>query len=97
MLEGFVIKINKVVVIVRVHKIAVFLGEYKAGAYMQLRQHGIVRVADVEHFLRVEISITTLFVAQVGVGVTVADDLAWFFNADGTMIGCDNHTNLFGG
>jgi hypothetical protein len=30
MLEGFIIKINKVIVVVRVYKIAVFLGKYKA-------------------------------------------------------------------
>ena len=95
MLESFVIKINKVVVIVRVHKIAVFLGEYKAGAYMQLRQHGIVRVADVEHLFGRIIQITALLVAQVGIGVPVAYDLARLSYADSTVVGSDNNPRLF--
>jgi hypothetical protein len=53
MLEGLVIKINKVIVIVRVHKVAIAFGKNKAAAYMQLWQHGIVRVAYVEYLFGV--------------------------------------------
>ena len=95
MLEGFVIKIHKVVVIVGVHKIAVAFGKYKAAAYMQLRQHGIVGVADVKYLLGVIIKVFALFVTQVGIGVAVADDLARVFYLDGTVVGCDDHPYLF--
>ena len=94
MLKGFVIKINKVVVIVWVNKIAVFLGKYKARAHMQLRQHGFVRVADVELLFGRLIQITALLVAQVGIGVPVADYLAWFFYTDGAVIGSDHYAHL---
>jgi len=49
MLKGFVIKINKMVVVIRVNKILVFLRKYETRAYVQLGQHSIVRVADVKY------------------------------------------------
>jgi len=62
---------------------------------MQLRQHGIMRVFDVEHFLWRKIKVAALFVTQVGVGVTVANDLAWFFYTDSAVICSDDDACLF--
>ena len=95
MLEGLVIKINKVIVIVWVHKVAIAFGKNKAAAYMQFWQHGIVRVTNMEHLFSVIIKVFTLFIAQVGIGVAVADYFAWVFNTDGAMVGSDHNPHLF--
>jgi hypothetical protein len=79
-LEGLVIKVHKLVVVVGVHKVVINLGKYKAAAYVQFGQHGIVRVFYVEHILGIKIQIFPLFVTQVGVGIPIADDLAWGFS-----------------
>ena len=77
MLKSLVIKVNKMVVVVRVNKVLIVFGEHKARAYMQLWQHGIVRVTYVEHLFGIKVKVTPLFVTQVGIGITVSDDLAW--------------------
>ena len=97
MLERLIIKIHKLVVVVGIYKVVINLGKYKATAYVQLGQHGIVRVFNVEYIFRVKIKVFALLVTQVGIGIPVAYNLAWGFNFDGTVVGTDYHANLFRG
>lgn len=95
MLKGFIIKINKMVVVIGVNKITVAFGKGKAGAYMQFWQHNIMRVTHMENLFGIKVKVFTLLVTQIGIGVTVADDLAGVFNPDGAVVGCDNYPYLF--
>ena len=95
MLKCLVIEIYKVIIVVWIHKVTVAFSKYKAWAYMKLRQHYIMRVFDMEHIFRIKVQVLALFVSQVGISITIADDLAWIFNADGAVVRRQDNSCLF--
>src|SRR5690606_22242255 len=94
MLKGLIVIIDKLVIVIRVNKIAVFLCKNETGADMQPGQHSILRVLDQEHILVYIIEVLTLFVPQIGVGITVSDYLTGMLDADGTMISGHNDPHV---
>ena len=95
MLEGSIKVIHKLIVVVGVYKVVVVLGKNKSGAHMQFRQLCIMRVFDDKHIFGIVIKVFTLFVAEVGVCVSVAHNFTGFFNFYGAVIGGDNNAYIF--
>jgi len=95
MLKRFIVEVYKVIIVIRIDKITIAFGKGKATAHMQLRQHRIVRVADMKNFLSIKVQVFALLVTQIGISVFITDNLAWVFNLNSTMIGSDNYLNLF--
>ena len=53
-----------------------------------------MRVFDVEYILRVEIEVFPLFIAQVSVGVPIANDFARVLDTDGPVVCCQHDAHL---
>ena len=89
MLERVLVVGHVVVVIVGIGKEAVACGKDIAGADIGRRQMGLAGVLDDKEFLIVVGQVLAELVAEIGVGVAVADYLHWFAGAHRTMVGGD--------
>ena len=97
MLEGVLVVGHVVVVIVGIGKETVACGKDIAGADIGRRQMGLTWVLDDEEVLVVVGEILAELVAEVGVGVAVADNLHWFAGAHRTMVGGYYHAIVAAG
>src|SRR5690606_32586155 len=90
-LEGVAIEVHEVVVIVGVDEVEVLLGEDKRAAHIGAWQEALGGVLDGEDILGLVGEVAPVLVAQVGVGVAVADHLAGLGHAHGAVVGGDHH------
>src|SRR5690606_18137291 len=94
MLKCALIVIDKLIVVIGIDKIVIVFGKYKRRTDMQLWQLRIMWIFDNKHFFSVVIEVFALFVTQVCICVTVAYNFARSFNANGSVIGGNNHSDI---
>ena len=90
MLEGVFVVGHIIIIVVGIGEEAVARRKYVGRADVGLGQEGRLRIADGEEFLAVVAQTLSQFVAQVGVGVAVADNLHRFLHAYRTVVGGDD-------
>ena len=91
MLESVLVVADVVIIVIGVGKERVACGEDIAGAEVRSRQLSLLRVFDGEYFLGIVVEVLAQFVAQVGIGVPVADYFHGIVGADASVVRCDNY------
>ena len=95
MLEGVAIVADVVVVVVGIGEEVIACSKYIGSRYVGGRQHGFARLLDDEEVFRVVGQILAQLIAQVGVGVAVANNLDGIVGTYRTMIGSDDDAIVF--
>ena len=90
MLEGVLIILHVIVVVVRIGKEVVAGGEHIARGEIRCRELRFLWLFDDEEVLAVVGKVFAELIAQVGVGVAVADNLDRIVGTDAAMIGGDD-------
>ena len=91
MLERVLIVRHVVVVVVGICQEGVARSENVRRGEVGRRQLRIVRILDNKHFLRLAVKILAEFVAQVGVGIAVADYLYGLRSPDTSVVCSDDN------
>ena len=63
---------------------------------MKLRQISVRWIFNNKHIPGLIIQIFSLFVPEIGIGISITDNLAWSFYLNGTMVCTDDHLNTLG-
>ena len=87
MLEGVFVIIDVVVEIVGVGKEIVFQGKHISRGDIFFGQENPFGLADHEHILLGKAQVFTVLVAQVGIGIAVADNFKGALTPDGAVVG----------
>ena len=91
MLEGVAIELCVVVEVVGVRKEVLSRAEDIAAADIRTRQTHLLRTGDLEAVLGLAVERFADFVAQVGIGVLVADDLHRIGHTRGAVVGGEHN------
>ena len=94
MLEGVLVIAHIIVVIVRVGEEIVILSKDISRADVWRRQKGSLRCFDFIHLLLVVTEVLAQFVAQIGVGVLVANHLYRIVHPDAAMVSSDDYLGV---
>src|SRR5690606_41197819 len=93
-LKSLDVIIDKMIVVVGVYKKVVIFRKHKCRAYMKLGKLCIMWVFNHKHFFVFVIQISSLFVTQVRICVSISNNLTRFLYAYSTMIGCNDNTYI---
>ena len=91
MLKCVVVVLNVVVVVVGVGQEVMIQGKHIGRAHVGAGQAIALRLEYLINLLGVVTQVLAQLVAQVGIGVLVADNLDGIVHADGAMVGGDNY------
>jgi hypothetical protein len=75
MLEGIPVKIDIIIEIIRIGEELISLGKHIRSTHIHPWKKRLRRISDLQHILLLVIQVLALFVAQVGIRVSVAYNL----------------------
>src|SRR5690606_24816379 len=93
-LKSFIVIIGKMIIVVRIYKEIIISCKYKRGTYMKLGKLCIMWVFDHEHFFVVIVQISSLFITQVRICISVTNNLARFLYPYGAVVRCNDNTYI---
>jgi len=96
-LKRVFVKINVVVIIVRVRKKLVLNGKHIRGRYVQFGKKQLLGSAHVHDLVALVAQVLTLLVTQVAVYVPIADDLERSLHPYGAVVGCHHYLHILFG
>ena len=95
MLEGITVVGDIIIIVVGIGEERVACGKHITRGEVRSRQQSLAWFFDGEQALVVITQILAEFIAQVGIRVSVANDLDGLCTADAAVVGCHNHLIVF--
>ena len=96
MLKRVLVKINVIVVVVRIGEELVIDGEHPGCGHIAFRKEQAFRLGCHHDAVTLKAEVLPLLVAQVRVHGALTGDLEWTFYPYGSMVGGDHHASFFG-
>ena len=94
MLKRVFVKINVVIIVVRVRKKLVFYSEYIGGADIIPGQEQTLRLTHGHHFVSLETQVLPLLIAEITIHALIPYNFKRPLHANGAVVSCDHHLDF---